>query len=103
VVVAIVVAAGVARPAAAVDGARLFERRCGFCHTFGRLGHRQIGPDLSDLSVRMPPEVIRQYIEQPRAVDPKSRMPAARSLQSAELDAVVRLLGGDGVVTAAGR
>ena len=90
--VGMVIAVVAARPVSAVDGERLFVHRCGFCHTFRTLGHRQIGPDLSEIGTRMAPEAIRQYIEGPRSVDARSRMPASRGLRPQELEAVVRLL-----------
>jgi len=90
------------RPVGAVDGKRLFVHRCGFCHTFRGLGHRQIGPDLTKIGARMTPEAIRRYIEGPRAVDATSRMPASRGLRPLELEAVVRLLSSERIASAAG-
>jgi len=101
--VVLVVAFVAPRPVWAVDGERLFAHRCGFCHTFRTLGHRQIGPDLTEIGTRMGPEAIRQYIEGPRTVDATSRMPASRGLRPLELEAVVRLLSSEHVASAAGR
>lgn len=95
VVVGMVVAVVAARPVVAVDGEHLFVHRCGFCHTYRGLGHRQIGPDLSASGALMGAERLRQYIEAPRSVDPRSRMPAVRSLRPAELAALVRFLAGE--------
>jgi len=100
--VGMVIAVVAARPVSAVDGERLFVHRCGFCHTFGDLGHRQIGPDLTEIGARMAPEAIRQYIEGPRSVDARSRMPASRGLRPLELEAVVRLLRSERVANVAG-
>ncbi len=86
---------GLARPASAQEGERLFVHRCGFCHSFHDLGRRQIGPDLTRLRARMSPDEIRRYIEGPRSVDPRSRMPASRGLRPTELESLVRLLSGE--------
>jgi len=95
----IVVAMAVARPAPAADGERLFVHRCGFCHTFRALGHRQIGPDLTEIGARMAPGAIRRYIQGPRSVDARSRMPASRGLRPQELEAVVRFLSSERVAS----
>ncbi len=102
VAVGIVFVVVASRPVWAVDGERLFVHRCGFCHTFRTLGHRQIGPDLTDVGSRMEPEAIRQYIEGPRSVDARSRMPASRGLRPLELEAVVRLLSSERVASVGG-
>lgn len=95
VAVGMAVAAVAAQSAWAADGEYLFAHRCGFCHTFRTLGHRQIGPDLTEISTRMEAATIRRYIEAPRSVDAQSRMPASRGLRPGELEAVVCFLVGE--------
>jgi len=87
--------------AAALDGQRLFLRKCGFCHQFRGLGKAQIGPDLTEPVTGMAPGKIATYIRAPRAVDPRSRMPGQRGLSDRQVETIVQFLTAPTVTPAA--
>ena len=69
----------------------LIERKgCLSCHTLLGKGGR-MGPPLQSTPAWSDPERMYQYIKDPKSVNPKSIMPAAR-LKDAEIQAIVDYL-----------
>jgi mono/diheme cytochrome c family protein len=82
-------APGVAR--AELNGKILIERKgCLTCHSLLGQGGR-MGPPLQSTPSWSPPDRMRQYILDPKSVNPKSIMPPSR-LTDEEVDAMVAYL-----------
>lgn len=92
-VVVAAVAAGAVDARADINAKMLIERKgCLACHTLlGQGGH--MGPPLQNTAAWSPPERMRQYILDPRSVNPKSMMPAGK-LSDDEVNAIVDYLQG---------
>jgi cytochrome c2 len=90
-VVVAAVAAGAVDAKAAMSGKMLIERKgCLACHTLlGQGGH--MGPPLQSTPSWSPPDRMRQYILDPKSVNPTSMMPAGK-LSDEEVDAIVEYL-----------
>lgn len=91
---ALAVAVAVAAPATAkaeANGKTLIERKgCLNCHSLmGRGGSS--GPPLQATPAWSPPDRMRQYIQDPRSLNPGSVMPAG-NMTDEEVDAVVDFL-----------
>lgn len=65
------------QPAAAVDGAALFQAKCSACHTIG--SGRLVGPDLAGVGDRRPHDWIAAMIRSPQAMIAKGD-PVAKKL-----------------------
>lgn len=84
-------AMGVADARADMNAEVLLERKgCLTCHSLLGKGGR-MGPPLQSTAAWSDAERMRQYIKDPKSVNPKSIMPRSR-VTDAELDAVVEYL-----------
>lgn len=74
------------------DGAALFRATgCSHCHRFQGQGGN-MGPDLTAVAARRDKKWLRQYITNPAASNPRSRMPGFEQLRADELDAIIAYL-----------
>jgi len=74
------------------DGEKLFFRvGCSQCHTFeGRGGRR--GPDLSAVTKIRSDDWIYNYLQDPRKINPRARMPSFAQLSGAKRKAIIKFL-----------
>lgn len=74
------------------DGEKLFFRvGCSQCHTYEGRGGR-MGPDLSAVANRKSGDWIDSYIQNPRKMNPLSRMPSFSHLSRAKRQAIIKFL-----------
>jgi cytochrome c2 len=76
----------------AADGGKLFhEQGCIQCHRFQGAGG-MMGPDLTAVADRRSDEFIAHYIHNPKASNPRARMPAFSRLSKRERMAIIAFL-----------
>jgi cbb3-type cytochrome oxidase cytochrome c subunit len=69
-------AAGLQTRADPVQGQKVFiAQKCNICHVIDGVGGR-LGPDLSDIGKKRTAAWFEKYLPDPRAVNPKGKMPA---------------------------
>jgi cbb3-type cytochrome oxidase cytochrome c subunit len=74
------------------NGEKLFFRvGCSQCHTYQGKGGR-MGPDLSAVSNLRSDSWIDSYIQDPKAINPSSRMPSFSHLSAAKRKAIIGFL-----------
>ena len=74
------------------NGEKLFQKEgCIVCHSFNSKGGR-MGPDLTAISNIRSDEWINNYIQSPRKINPRSRMPAFPHLSSSKRKAIIDFL-----------
>lgn len=71
-------------------GKKVFEVRCKGCHTINGSGGTR-GPNLSNVGKRMDEAGIREFVKDPQAVRPGTRMPQL-SLSEKQLEVVAAYL-----------
>lgn len=78
----------------AYDGEKLFSREgCSQCHTYKGKGGR-MGPDLSAVTNRRNDEWIDSYLQDPKGMNPLSRMPSFKHLSRGKRKAIITFLKG---------
>ena len=74
------------------NGDKLFQKEgCIVCHSFNGIGGR-MGPDLTAISNIRSDTWINTYIQDPRKINPSSRMPAFPHLSRAKRKAIIAFL-----------
>jgi len=73
--------AAVAAPPQSGDpakGEKLYAaQKCSMCHRIGETGGK-MGPELTSVATKRDAAWLRAYLPDPKAVDPKNKMPAAK-------------------------
>jgi cbb3-type cytochrome oxidase cytochrome c subunit len=76
----------------AYDGEKLFfQVGCSQCHTYYGRGGR-MGPDLSAAANRRSNDWIDSYLQNPKKINPLTRMPSFSHLSRAKRKAIIRFL-----------
>ena len=64
---------------------------CRDCHTLGMEGDDDEGPDLTDVGLRLKPDYMRRFLQNPQAFEPDTKMPPPK-VSARELDELVAYL-----------
>lgn len=74
------------------NGEKLFFKEgCSQCHTYKGRGGR-MGPDLSAVTNLRSDNWINSYLQEPKAINPLSRMPSFKHLSSSKRKAIIIFL-----------
>jgi cytochrome c2 len=75
-----------------VKGEKVFATlKCNMCHNIAPAG-KKMGPDLAGVGTRRDAAWLMKYLPNPKGVDPKNKMPAAKATGQ-DLDDLVAYLG----------
>lgn len=76
----------------AAKGEKLYAaQKCSLCHRIGETGGK-MGPELTTVATKRDAAWLRKYLPDPKAVDPKNKMPAAKVAGSDLEDLIAYLL-----------
>ena len=66
------------------------DQKCSMCHTIGA-GKKKMGPDLTKVGATRDKAWLAKYLPNPKAENPKNKMPAAKA-KGADLDNLIAYL-----------
>lgn len=95
VMAGVVLMATLSTPVAAqgdkTKGEKLYaDLKCSMCHTIGA-GKKKMGPDLTKVGATRDKAWLAKYLPNPKAENPKNKMPAAKA-KGADLDNLIAYL-----------
>ncbi len=72
-------------------GDQIFAHKCAMCHMVNGKGGK-VGPELSKVSAKLKEQALKAKLEDPKKSNPKSMMPAFKTLPKADMDALLGYL-----------